>query len=126
MAVQCARRAPPAEPSISAKLRSGRGKCGPARFQACDGRALAHRAAARVRGTSSTISGAGLADQYAKAGRDKRHPSLAGTCLSAATAYATLYGRSPVGLKYTAGLDADTVQVLQTAAWETVRAYAQR
>lgn len=97
---------------------------------------------------------AGLAEQYTKAGRDngavvipvglafaraiamkpslelynrdKRHPSLAGTYLSAATTYATLYGKSPVGLKYTAGLDADTVQVLQTAAWETARAYAQR
>lgn len=50
--------------------------------------------------------------------RDKRHPSLAGSYLSAATTYATLYRKSPVGLKYTAGLDADTVQVLQTAAWE--------
>lgn len=54
---------------------------------------------------------------------DKRHPSLAGTYLSAATSYAALYGRSPIGLSYTAGLPADTVRVLQTAAWETVQDY---
>jgi hypothetical protein len=54
---------------------------------------------------------------------DKRHPSLAGTSLSAATSYAALYGKTPVGLSYTAGLPADTVRVLQTAAWETVQAY---
>ncbi len=56
--------------------------------------------------------------------RDKRHPSLAGSYLSAATTYATLFRKSPVGLKYTAGLDAETVQVLQTAAWEAVGSYA--
>jgi hypothetical protein len=55
---------------------------------------------------------------------DKRHPSLAGTYLSAATTYAALFGKSPVGVAYTAGLPADTVRVLQTAAWEAVQAYA--
>lgn len=54
---------------------------------------------------------------------DKRHPSLAGTYLAAATSYAALYGKNPIGLSYTAGLPADTVRVLQTAAWETVQAY---
>lgn len=54
---------------------------------------------------------------------DKRHPSLAGTYLSACTSYAALYGKSPVGLAYTAGLPADTARLLQTAAWETVQAY---
>jgi hypothetical protein len=54
---------------------------------------------------------------------DKRHPSLAGTYLAAATSYAAFYGKSPVGLSYTAGLPVDTVRVLQTAAWETVQAY---
>jgi len=58
--------------------------------------------------------------------RDKRHPSLAGTYLAACTAYATLFGRSPVGLTYTAGLPADLAARLQTAAWETVQAYAAR
>ena len=57
---------------------------------------------------------------------DKRHPSLAGTYLAACTAYATLFGKSPVGLAYTAGLPADLASRLQTAAWETVQAYAVR
>jgi hypothetical protein len=30
-----------------------------------------------------------------------------------------------VGLSYTAGLPADVARLLQTAAWETVQAYAQ-
>ncbi|MBL8384381.1 MAG: hypothetical protein JNM90_14980 [Burkholderiales bacterium] len=54
---------------------------------------------------------------------DKRHPSLAGTYLAAATTYAALFGRSPVGLAYTAGLDADTVAFLQNVAWDAVQAY---
>lgn len=54
---------------------------------------------------------------------DKRHPSLAGTYLAACTAYATLYRKSPVGLGYTAGLDAELVTLLQTAAWETAQDY---
>lgn len=54
---------------------------------------------------------------------DKRHPSLAGTYLSAVTVYASLYRKSPVGLPYTAGLDAATARHLQTVAWDTVQAY---
>ena len=54
---------------------------------------------------------------------DKRHPSPAGTYLAAATTYAVLTGKSPVGLKYTASLDAATASILQEAAWETVRSY---
>ena len=54
---------------------------------------------------------------------DKRHPSLAGTYLSSCTVYAALFGRSPVGLAYTAGLDDATARHLQTVAWETVQAY---
>ena len=54
---------------------------------------------------------------------DKRHPSLAGTYLSAATAYAAVYRQSPVGNKYTAGIDGETVKFLQTMAWETVEEY---
>jgi hypothetical protein len=54
---------------------------------------------------------------------DKRHPTLAGTYLGAATAYAALYRKSPVGLSYTAGLPAETVRLLQTAAWEAVVGY---
>src|SRR5262252_1529581 len=49
---------------------------------------------------------------------DKRHPTLAGTYLAACASYASVYGRSPVGNGYTAGLDAGTVSFLQTAAWD--------
>jgi hypothetical protein len=54
---------------------------------------------------------------------DKRHPSLEGTYLAACTVYATLYRKSPVGLKYTAGLAPDVAALLQTAAWEAVEEY---
>ena len=54
---------------------------------------------------------------------DKRNPSVAGSYLSACTTYASLFGKSPVGFKYTAGLDADTALFLQTVAWNTVTAY---
>jgi hypothetical protein len=54
---------------------------------------------------------------------DKRHPTLAGTYLGAATVYAALTNKTPVGNPYTAGLDAATVAHLQATAWETVRAY---
>ena len=57
---------------------------------------------------------------------DKRHPSLAGTYLAACTAYAALQGKSPVGLPYTAGLPADTVALLQNAAWDATRDYLKR
>ena len=54
---------------------------------------------------------------------DKRHPSLAGTYLAACTIYAALFKKSPVGLKYTAGLDDAIGNHLQTVAWETVQDY---
>ena len=54
---------------------------------------------------------------------DKRHPSVAGTYLAAATVYAALFKKSPEGLKYTAGLDGDTARFLQTVAWQTVQDY---
>lgn len=57
---------------------------------------------------------------------DKRHPSLAGTYLAAATVYATLYRQSPVTSTYTAGLDADVATRLRAVAWETVEAYFRR
>jgi hypothetical protein len=56
---------------------------------------------------------------------DKRHPSLAGTYLGAATVYAALLKKSPVGLKYDAGLGAETAAFLQKIAEETVKAYNQ-
>lgn len=54
---------------------------------------------------------------------DKRHPSLLGTYLSAATVYASLYRETPVGNAYIAGIDGDTARFLQTIAWETVQNY---
>ena len=56
---------------------------------------------------------------------DKRHPSLMGTYLSACTVLASVYGPSPVGNRYTAGLPADVAAHLQAMAWETVQAYRQ-
>ncbi len=57
---------------------------------------------------------------------DKRHPSVAGTYLAACTAYAALFGKTPVGLGYTAGLSADVASLLQTSAWEAVQEYTKR
>lgn len=54
---------------------------------------------------------------------DKRHPSLAGTYLAAATTYAALYGKSPVGSSYLGGVDAPTAAFLQQVAWDTVQAF---
>jgi hypothetical protein len=54
---------------------------------------------------------------------DKRHPSMAGTYLAACTLYATLFKRSPVDLKYVAGLDEASAKLLQNVAWETVKDY---
>jgi hypothetical protein len=54
---------------------------------------------------------------------DKRHPSLAGSYLATCTVYGALLKKSPVGLSYTAGLDAATAKALQTIAWETVQDY---
>jgi hypothetical protein len=54
---------------------------------------------------------------------DKRHPSMAGTYLAAATLYASLFRKSPVGLQYAAGLDEASAKHLQTVAWDTVQEY---
>ncbi len=94
---------------------------------------LAEQYTAAARANGAKVIPAGLAFARAIAARpelelyapDKRHPSLAGTYLSACTTYAALTGKSPVGLTYTAGLPPDTARLLQTAAWEAVQAYAQ-
>jgi hypothetical protein len=54
---------------------------------------------------------------------DRRHPSPAGTYLAACVTLAALTGRSPVGNSYTMGLDPETVQLLQKAAWDTAQDY---
>jgi hypothetical protein len=57
---------------------------------------------------------------------DKRHPSVEGTYLSAATTYAALFGQSPVGLKFNAGLAPEVATHLQQVAWDTVQQYLGR
>jgi hypothetical protein len=54
---------------------------------------------------------------------DLRHPTLAGTYLAACTSYAALEKKSPLGNKYTAGLDAELAAFLQGVAADTVREY---
>ena len=54
---------------------------------------------------------------------DLRHPTLAGTYLAACTSYAAIQKKSPVGIKYTAGLDAETAAFLQQVAADTAREY---
>ena len=51
---------------------------------------------------------------------DRRHPSPAGTYLAAATTYASIWGRSPVGSSYRGTLDEPTAAFLQKVAAETV------
>lgn len=52
---------------------------------------------------------------------DGKHPTLAGTYLAACVFYAALMNKSPVGLEYSAGLDATAY--LQAVAWQTVHDY---
>ena len=54
---------------------------------------------------------------------DKMHPTLPGTYLAACTFYAALFGKTPVGNPYIAGLDPELAKFLQQAAWDTVRQY---
>lgn len=54
---------------------------------------------------------------------DKRHPSMAGTYLAAATIYAAIFKRSPTDSTYRAGLDPDIATFLQQVAWDTVQQY---
>lgn len=54
---------------------------------------------------------------------DKRHPSLLGTYLTANVFFAALYGQSPVGASYTAGLSAAEVAFAQQTAWQAVQQY---
>jgi len=56
---------------------------------------------------------------------DQKHPSLAGTYLAAAVFYASLYGQSPVGIGYDAGLDEGLARKLRQTAWQTVQEYYQ-
>ena len=55
--------------------------------------------------------------------KDVKHPSSAGTYLTACTAYAALFQKSPVGLPYHSDLSVETAKQLQQIAWETVADY---
>lgn len=52
---------------------------------------------------------------------DKRHPSLAGTYLAACTFYGAFTKKSPVGMRYDAGLGEETAKFLQGVAWGTLK-----
>lgn len=56
---------------------------------------------------------------------DGSHPTKAGTYLAAATSYAAIYGRSPVGNKFDAfgEVDPATMRQLQEVAWDTVKQF---
>jgi hypothetical protein len=54
---------------------------------------------------------------------DKRHPSLAGTYLAAATVLASVYRIAPTGNRYSAGLPPDVAAHLQQVATDTVREF---
>lgn len=60
--------------------------------------------------------------------QDHSHPSLLGSYLAAATVYATIYGKSPVGNAYDAygQIDAKTAGFLQQVAEDTVRGFFAR
>ncbi len=54
---------------------------------------------------------------------DNMHPSMAGTYLAACVFYAALYGKSPVGNSYTAGLPRELADSLQKTAWDATQAF---
>jgi hypothetical protein len=54
---------------------------------------------------------------------DKRHPSLAGSYLAAATMVASVWKVNPIGSTFTAGLQEDVSRHLQEIAWQTAQSY---
>jgi len=58
--------------------------------------------------------------------KDKRHPSLIGTYLGAATIYSALYGKPANGGTPVAGIDPELAGFLQNVAWETTQQYYSR
>jgi len=54
---------------------------------------------------------------------DKRHPTLIGTYLAAATVYSALTGRSPEVNTYTAGIDPELARYLRATAWAVTQDY---
>jgi hypothetical protein len=58
--------------------------------------------------------------------KDKRHPSLIGTYLGAATIYSALYGKPANGAPAVPGIDPELAGFLQNVAWETTQQYYSR
>jgi hypothetical protein len=54
---------------------------------------------------------------------DKRHPTLLGSYLAAATVYAAIYHRLPEQNSYTADIDPELARYLRKAAWRTAQEY---
>lgn len=55
---------------------------------------------------------------------DKKHPTLAGTYLTASVFYAALFNKSPAPLDYSPPrLDKNKASLLREVAWQSVRAY---
>lgn len=54
---------------------------------------------------------------------DNIHPSMAGTYLTSCVFYAALYGKTPAGNAYTAGLPYELAEFLQKTAWDTVQEF---
>lgn len=58
---------------------------------------------------------------------DHEHPSIYGTYLATCVVYATLFGKSPVGLGYTAsGMSSTDAAFLQRIAWETCQKWKRK
>jgi hypothetical protein len=53
----------------------------------------------------------------------EKHPSLAGSYLAACVFYATLQGKSPAGISYTADLSYEQARQLQNLAWQTTQQF---
>ena len=93
--------------------------------------AAAHRAAAAE--LKVDVAPVGLAWDRARQQRaslnlyapDREHPSVAGTYLTTAVVYATVFGKDPTALDYVpGGMSADDAALLRRVAWETVQAGA--
>ena len=88
--------------------------------------AAAYEAISRETGYTVSPVGSAFLDVYQNHpeielyNSDFTHPSLIGSYLVALCHYATLFGRSPIGVEYTLDLDNETALILQTAAHNAV------
>ena len=88
--------------------------------------AAAYEAIARETGYTNSPAGSAFLDVYTNHPEielydpDLTHPSATGSYLVALCHYATVFGRSPIGVEYKAGLDDETALILQTAAYNAV------